>query len=316
MSFETQVRMNSCSRASLRYALSLFGIGHRRGEEISEDLMKPLFSGYSLPYDEFALLSAAKKAGLAGKFHNFTKKDSDSYMERLRECLANNHACIITWHDDDENHFHWVCVAGKPSVDRFIVYDPSMMDYFYNDLSAKSYDPVDTDDPDYDYVPATMSASRLKEWITPAVEVDEEGDDYHFILELWPASYETYIPGMIDFELITEMKRDPEIYMFFDEYIDDLKSIFGNPLAIKDGEPAYKFFAKNKINYENMINHWTLSDDCPPSFYCRELRSLMEITRCYEFKVQRGKEEEVIKNLSFYLGWRACEYSYEVGRYC
>ena len=302
------MRDDSCGRASFRYALSLFGIGFRKGEEITEDKMKWLLPS-DPAYDEHDLKKAAKKAGLNYKFHNFTESDPNGFMKRLQECLVKKHACIVTWHTEGVNHFHWVCVAGAPSKDRLIVFDPYLMD---TDSSARTFDHVDKDEEEY--APATMSMARFKEWIKPEEDV-EDGEDYHFILELWPEKYDQYVPGMVDFALISEMKKAPEIYQFFDEYMDDLRTIFGNPADIKNGESAHEFLLANKDTYENMVELWTLKEYCPASFYVRELKSLIAITKCYDFKIEKSKEAEAIRNLSYYLGWRACEYSYEVGRY-
>jgi hypothetical protein len=42
---------------------------------------------------------------------------------------------------------------------------------------------------------------------------------------------------------------------------------------------------------------------------------LIDISRCYRFKMPPGGPARHMADLSFYLAWRACEYAYQVGPY-
>lgn len=228
----------------------------------------------------------------------------------IRKATAKGHTALVCWHGDDDNFFsHWVCVAGFTGGGRVILFDPNLTDV---DLDPPAFSYIDED-----YAPSFMSLARFRAWLVPDEELDDDGDPYHFFMELWPAedSRDRFVKGMVTEELLQEMRRDDELITCFDEYIDDLRDIFGVPSTIEGGERACEFLERHRNEILATVGRWTLADCVPRSYYEREIKSVLALTRCYEFRVEPGKEAEVMRDLGFYLGWRACEYTFEVGRY-
>lgn len=313
MSFELQ-QPNHCGVASLRYALSLLGVGFKKGEELDLTDVRRLFDKtrwevFRDGVTEKQIAKAARRIGLESSFHAYGEKEEpDRVIEDMKAAIAKGHVCLATWHEEDDRHFHWVCVAGFTGCDRVLLLDPLLLD---DDLPDDKFTVLDED---YEHAPGFMSLKRFRAWITP--DEDPGDDEYHFFMEVWPTdealSEFRFVPGLADEALFHAMGKDPELITDFDEYIDDLRTIFD---VGSHGTPACEYLERNRPELLELVDRWTLSDYCPKEYYRREIDSLIALTRCYRFCVPAGKEMSVMGDLAFYLGWRACEYSYDVGRY-
>lgn len=316
MSFERQTTKFTCGPASLRYALSLLGVGLRRNEEMSErDLRLVIPAGFSwrrcrYGFEDSDLRFAAQRLGLSVVSHPYHRMNPDKFMRDLTAALTRGRVCLCTWHDDKIAHFHWVCVAGVPQNGRIIVFDPFAID---SDKSPAIYNPVDENGR---YAAASMSLKRFRDWITPGKNLDVDGE-YHFFMELYPGADHAhrFVPGMIDFGLLTAMKRDFEVCSRFDEYIDDLRTMFRRSTRRVVKNDAHEYLVRRRAELARLVNRWTLSEFCPAAFYKREIASLIDISRCYRFRVPCGRADKRMADLSFYLAWRACEFAYKTGPY-
>jgi len=314
MSFELQENAASCGTASLRYALSLLGLGLVRGEELDEAALRAVMGKskwrqlhHGTHEDE--IRAAAQFLGLEVAFHHHRASDPRGCFADLRTAAANGHPCLVTFHDDDSLHFHWVCVGGFDGSD-VLVFDPALLDC--GNVPAVLFDPVD---PDGEHAPARMSVRRFEEWITPSTPVPD-GDDHHFFLELLPAEdhADRFVPGGVTGALLDEMRDDDELYRNYDEHMDDLRTMFGVPSQVPDGQTAHDFLRQNRDRLLEAAEAWTLP--AQSTFFEREFRSLLALTKAYYgFRVAPGDEAGVLARVGFYLGWRACEHAYEVGRY-
>ena len=316
MSFERQDTKFTCGPASLRYALSLLGVGLHGNAEVTERALRLVIpDGFAwrrcqYGFDDSDLRFAAQRLGLKVRSHPYHRLNPDRFMRDLTQALTRGRVCLCTWHNNKTAHFHWVCVAGTPHGGRIIVFDPLALDA---DQPTALYNPVDETGR---YAAATMSLKRFRKWITPRRGLDVDGE-YHFFMDLHPAAERAhrFVSGRIDFALLRAMKRDFEICSRFDEYIDDLRTIF-QPTARSGGpHDAHRFLVRHRGELERLVARWTLSATCPAAFYKREIASLIDILRCYHFRVLGNRPEARIADLSFYLAWRACEYTHRVGRY-
>jgi hypothetical protein len=324
MSFEVQEGASTCGIASLRYAFSLLGAGFRRNEELEEDdvrrrIGKNSWKVFHEGVQEEELKRGAAKLGLTMRIHRVYKRDPDGVIERLREATQNGHPCIVCVHDDDELFFHWICVAGF-SGDWALVFDPATLD---DDMSEATYWLAD-DDHTVDFAPGLMKVSRLRAWIDTTddhqEEIDEEyGGEHHTFLEVAVAAERRreFVPGMADEGLVRRMRRDLDLAISFDQYIDDLKDIFGVPAwnGEASGTPAWRWLEKNRDRIDDLFSTWTLSDACERSVIDEEFENLLAITRCYGFRARDGEDERVWANLAFYLGWFACSAAYDVEKF-
>jgi hypothetical protein len=310
MSFELQ-QVNHCGVASLQYALSLFGIGWRNGQQVDlrhvrRIFRKTWFCVFRNGVTEHQIAGAAKRVGLSVKFHSYEREEPDRVIADMNRATEQQHVVLTTWHDGEKCHFHWVCVAGFGKNGRVLLLDPALID---DDMPPRTLTVLDEE---YEHSPGFMSLARFRAWITP--DEDPEDDSHHFFMELWPAAdhAEDFVPGMVDEHLFDAMKKDPELMTEFDEYMDDLRTIFD---VGGEGTPAHEYLTANRAMLLELVDRWTLSDCCPTKYYRQEIDSLIALTRCYGFCVPAGADAKVLSDLAFYLGWRACEYSHEVGRY-
>jgi hypothetical protein len=304
MSFELQGNA-TCGLDALRYALSLFGMGMWHGRELTLKQMRRFF-GKRNTVDEHRITEVAEALGLRVVPHAYPVTNPDGVLADLEEATRKQHVCIVSWHDEDENDFHWVCVAGF-AADRVLLFDPFLCD---DDLPRR-FEVLEED-----HAAGLMSRKRFCEWLVPFQPVEKPGD-HHFFLELWPRDdlRQRWMPGMVDEQLFDTMRRDDELIANFDEYLDDLSDIFGHPASFEGGEPAWQFLERHQAELKRLFDLWTLPESCPKKFRKLELGSLLALTRCYAFRVQPGAEGRVLLNLGWYLGWRACTRSYEVDRY-
>ena len=84
-------------------------------------------------------------------------------------------------------------------------------------------------------------------------------------------------------------------------------------LRARGTDDAHLYLVKQRSALERMVGRWTLSAACPQAFYRNEIASLIDISRCYRFRLSPGRGPHPMADLSFYLAWRACEYTYRVG---
>lgn len=325
MSFEIQNGASTCGLASLRYAFSLLGAGLRRNRELEEGDVRALMKKSSWCVfrdgtDEHNLKRAAAKLGMVMTFRRFYARDADQVIEELRRATGEGHPCIVCVHDDDDAFFHWICVAGF-SGNWALVFDPSTLDE--GDYSESTYWLADNDG-DADFSPGLMKVSRLAAWIDTTNEMaeeieDEYGGEHHLFLELSVASARRgdFVPGMADEALLRRMRLDLDLASSFDQYIDDLRDVFGTPRwnGGSKGEPAHRFIDKNRARIDELFSRWTLKEFCSRDDMEQEIENLLAITRCYGFTVTSGEETRAWANLAFYLGWWAAECSYEVGKF-
>ncbi|NLF21664.1 MAG: hypothetical protein GX590_00720 [Lentisphaerae bacterium] len=314
MSFERQRTTFTCGPASLRYALSLQGMGLRQNTELSErDLRLVIPEGFSwrrcrYGFEDSDLRFAARRLGLKAVSHPYHKLNPDRFMRDLTRALERGRVCLCTWHSEKVAHFHWVCVAGAPRGGRMIVFDPLTLDSGQEATGCKLVDAAGR------YAPGSMTQLRFRKWITPGRRLDVDGE-YHFFMELFPDRdhADRFVPGMIDFRLLAAMRRDFDICSRFDEYIDDLRTIFRPALRARNTDDAHLYLVKQRSALERMVGRWTLSAACPQAFYRNAIASLIDISRCYRFRLSPGRGPHPMADLSFYLAWRACEYAYRVG---
>jgi hypothetical protein len=313
MSFEPQENHGSCGTAALRYALSLLGCGHVGGRKMTEITLRKVIGKTRLSQQrkgtsEDELAAAAHRLSLDLAVHSYSKFDPQRCLADLQTATGKGHPCIVSFHDDDQNHFHWVCVAGFEGTD-VIVLDPALLDC---DLPEILFDPLD---PEGEYVPARMSVRRFVEWITTADPL-KAGEDSHFFIELWPSDdhQKRFVPGRWTGELLRAMEEDPDLCRHFDEYIDDLRSIFGIPGGKDEGRPAHEFLLEHERWLNRLAEQWTTEPE-QVTFYAQEIRTLLALTKAYRFTVAVNDEPNTLARLCFYLGWMGCENTYEVGRY-
>jgi hypothetical protein len=169
-----------------------------------------------------------------------------------------------------------------------------------------------------------MKVSRLASWIDTtdelAGEIDNDhGGEHHLFLEVAvaPDRRSEFVPGLPDEGLIRRMRHDLDLARHFDQYIDDLRDIFGTPpwRGGADREPARTFLERTRSRIDELFTTWTLREFCSPADLNREFENLVAITRCYGFSVPRDEEARIWSHLAFYLGWWASERSYRVGRF-
>jgi len=310
MSFERDRTATHCGLAALRYALSLHGLGWYEGRELNLKTMRKLFGVSKLRVmlhgvNEHAITAAARSLGLEVMSHVYVKNNPDAVITDLRTATAQKHSCIISWHNETSCHFHWVCVAGFDDDLNVMLFDPARLD---EDLPWRQFSPIDDRE---QYVPAMMSLQRFREWITP--DVPPKDDCSHFFLEFIPTSAQL-VTGMVDVSLLKLMRKTSELVEHFDEYLDDLHSIFSHDCP---GQPAHEFITQHAPYLWGMVQDWTLPDTCHISAIQHELDVLTALTKCYNFVVPFGTETHAraMTQLGFHLGWWACAYSYGVGRY-
>lgn len=313
MSFELQQDGASCGTESLRYALSLLGFGLVEGNELdAADLLdvlgKPKWQQLLDGTGEDEIPRAARTLGLEVAFHPFKTPDSKGFIDKLRAVTGKGHPCVATFHDNTRNHYHWVCVGGFDGSD-VLLFDPNLEDW--DNVPTVLFNPVDSDG---EHAPARMAVRRFEEWITPSKRVSPE-EDHHFFMEFWPAEdhQHRFVPGGITGELLDEMREDDDLCQHFDEYIDDLRSMFGAPSTVPEGRSAHEFLRENERRLLEIARDWTLPEQRP--FFDREMRNLLAITKAYRFWVAPSDEATVLARVAFYLAWQGCEHAYEVGRY-
>ncbi len=325
MSFETQEGSSTCGLASLRFAFSLLGAGLRRNRELEEQdvracAKKSAWRVLREGMSENDLRRAGKRLGLTVTFRRFLKRSPKDVIDALRTATSNGHPCIVCVHDDDDAFFHWIVVAGF-SGEWTIVFDPSTLDE--GEYSESTYWLAD-DSGNAKYAPGLMKVSRLAAWIDTtnelAGEIDaDHGGEHHLFLEVAvaPDRRSEFVPGLPDEGLIRRMRYDLDLARHFDQYIDDLRDIFGRaPWSGEEGRvPAHEFLERNRGRIDDLFATWTLREFCSAADLNGELENLIAICRCYRFSVPRNDEARVWSHLSFYLGWRAAELSYAVGKF-
>lgn len=304
MSFEYQETGYTCGPASLRYALSMLGIGLRGTEEVGEAdiralIGKPWWKAGG-GYDERDLGRAAKKLGLQGR-PRFWRNDPDACVKALQVATAKGHVCVLCAHDDDNPHFHWMCVTGFETPDQAVVLDPSTFD---SDAGPKTYRLLS---PNEDCVPAVMATKRLREWVTPS-----EPGDGQFFLELWPES--TRFPQTFRWHegLTRLMVKHAHFALCYDEYVDEVRKVFGD----EKGADAADFLGSVRDRLVADAEPWMAFPKLGATrFLNLELDAWTAIARAYSLKVKAGEETRAMSNLSLVLGRRAAEFMYDAGRY-
>jgi hypothetical protein len=253
------------------------------------------------------------------KVRRYRERNAGHVIEELRRATGEGHPCIVCVHDDDDAFFHWICVAGF-SGDWALVFDPATLD---DDMNESTYWTADNDS-EVEYSPGLMKVSRLKAWVDSSDDLAEEieedcGGEHHLFLEVAVAAdrRREFVPGMADEALVRRMRRDLDLAISFDQYIDDLRDAFGVPPwdGGIDREPAHEFIERNRHRIEELFATWTMKDCCPQQVIDEEIENLLAITRCYRFSVSRSAEAQAWANFAFYLGWFAAEASYDVGKF-
>jgi hypothetical protein len=306
MSFEEQAKSHTCGLASLRYALSLLGIGLRGAAEVSEtDIGGLIGKGWLharvAGYSEHELARAASRLGLSVRRRRW--RDAPAAAVRsLRSATAKGHPCIVSVHDDDNPHFHWMCVAGFVSPDRAVVLDPSALDdgrYDFRRLDSGESTVV-----------GLMSASRLQAWLTPT-DRGESGED-QFFLELSPASPRFAARFTWHDGLTRVMTQHEHFAPNFDEYVDEMRTAFPGPGRLR----AADLLDDVRAEVIREATQWVaVPAREATSLFSRELDAWTAVAKAYDLRVGPGREPYAVATLTGLLGWRAAEYMYDAGRY-
>lgn len=321
MSFEQQQTGWSCGLAALKYAYSLLGGGLRHNEEIDEQhiRIKARKSRWRVFRDgtsEDDIVRAAKKLGLTGRIRRYRKRDPVGVLAAVRAATKRGHVVIACVYAEDEPFFHWMVVASVRGA-RAIVFDPAVADA---GMDERSYWLAD---PSGDYVPGLMKTKRLQKWLDPgdhlAEEVAEEYGEQHMFIEvsIAPRHRERFVSGMVDEALVRRMRRDLDVAASFDEYIDDLRDIFGHRDVRRAsvGEPAYRFLRRQRERLVELTRSWVLPAACDEATVRRELENLEAICRCYRFVVRKGEEQAAFSQIGFWLGWTSATCAYGVEKF-
>ncbi len=278
MSFETQETGSSCGPASLRYALCLLGIA------VSEQEIRELIGNRwwhaVRGYGEKHLELAANKLGLTARTRTW-RNNPEACLNAMKAAAARGNVCIASVHDDDDSHFHWMCVAGFEGATKAVVLDPSMFDTRLGSSTFRLLDPAG------ERVPALMAVSRLKAWLTPT-----KPGDGQFFLELSAGARRFRWHA----ELTRVMSKHEHFLEHYDEYVDEMRGVFG----AKRGEFATAFI--ESIRGELLIPTRSLAER---RLINLELDAWEAVCRAYGLRIEASKQRQALTTLSDLLGRRA-----------
>lgn len=307
MSFTVDTTRTHCGLAALSYVLSLHGYGWHDGAELTLKQMRRLFHLDRLRVwlrgvNEYDIMRTASRQGFICLAHNYTQLDPDAVIADLRRAINQGHSCIVSWHDDECCHFHWVCVAGfvGDALD-VLVGDPAVLDAD----RPRDFRLLQRDD----YALGLMRLARFREWLTPSCPPSDSC--FHYFVECVPQ--DDRASGLPQEDLIRLMHRDARVLAHYDEYLDDLHLLFTAPLAgarLSSAIAAADFIEEHYERLWQLARSWTLTPSCSESAIRRELDILQAFTRSYQFWVT--DVTQALASLSFYLGWWACTHSYRL----
>jgi hypothetical protein len=322
MSFEQQEKIYSCGLAALKFAHSLLGGGLRRDHEVTETSIriKARLSKWRVFVDgtsEYAIRRAAAQLGLTARFRRYAHRAPERVLSAVKAATKRGRVVIACVHFDSTPFAHWVVVAGFSGRANAVVFDPGGTDH---GEAREIYWPAD---PDGDYVPGLMAVERLRDYLDPGdhqiEEVKESFGEVHMFVEIGvaPNHRSRFVPGMVDEGLVRRMRKDLDLAASFDEYIDDLKLIFGPSSwrGTSGGERAHQFLRRHRERLVKLVTSRVASSACDEATVRLELENITEICRCYHFRIRKGQESAVLEGLSFWLGWLAATAAYEVEKY-
>ncbi len=302
MSFEEQETSFTCGIASLRYCVSLLGIGLRGQDELSEKdlrsvIKKDWWRQASEGFSEGELKRAAHRLGLAVRLRSWDN-DPAACLQALKDATAAGHPCIISTHDDDNPHFHWMCVGGF-SGDKAVVFDPSLFDEGRRPFRLLSRDSGT--------VAGLMEERRLLAWLTPT-----DPSDGQFFMELWPET--DAFPSHFRWtrRLQSSFERHEWFSANYDEYVDETRSLFRSPGPLRASE-----FIDRHLERLVAGGAWWMSEaqQRAERVVRAELEAWAAVADAYSLTLAADDESRALSELSLLLGFRIAEYVYDAGRY-
>ena len=321
MSFEQQETGWSCGLAALKYAHSLLGGGLRRDGEVSEAGVrtKAGLSRWRVFVDgtsEFAIRRAAARLGLTTRLRRYTRRAPDRVLDDVKAATTRGRVVIACVSSDDTVFFHWMVVAGF-SGGKAIVFDPAVTDL--GQPSSMYW----LADPSGELVPGLMAEERLQQWLDPGDDLAEEAEEtygeQHMFIEVGidRRHQERFVPGMVNEALVRQMRKDLDLAVSFDEYIDALRICFGPPPRRPRAteELASRFLTRHRSTLAGLVRAAVSSDACNAATVEQELENLEAICSAYRFVVRRDQEAEILAALALHLGWTAATATYQVEKF-
>jgi hypothetical protein len=268
MSFHKQDKEYSCGAASLRYALTFLG------KTVEEKDLRKASRTTANGTDESRLAKAAWRYGCEATLRNYRR--FPAAFRSLTRYVQNGQPCILCV----DNWMHWVTVAGA------------------NRNGAALLDPYAAG------VATIVKPESLKRRWAHFKQEDGQADPHFFFMAIRPRVRRHHTKGIVDNELVQDLRRREDLREGWDRYLQDLIDIFGRrPSRADDSYPAWRFLARNTPFLTETVAAW--DGDVPNRFYRTELRNLALVCKAYGFTMRPREEKRALVSLACILNRQA-----------
>jgi len=268
MVFSQQDKDYSCGAAALRYALTFLG------KNVAEKDLRRASQTTFWGTDEGGIVKAAGRYGCEAVVRNYRRYPAA--LRSLVRYVQSGQPCILCV----DNWMHWVAVAGA-NRNGVALFDPKALE-----------------------VAALIKPAALRRrWAHFKPEGGAE-DPHFFFIAIRPRVRQQRLRGIVDSDVVRDLRRREGLRDGWDRYLRDLLSIFGRrPSRAGDSYPAGQFIARSAPLLAETLVAW--DGDVPKKFYQTEIRNLGIVARAYGMRTRPGNEKRSLVSLACILNREA-----------
>lgn len=268
MAFKQQDKDYSCGAAALRYALTFLG------KNVAEKDLRRASQTTFWGTDEGGIVKAARHHGCEAVMRNY--RHFSAAFRSLIRYVQNGQPCILCVDD----WMHWVAVAGA-NRNGVALFDPRALE-----------------------VAALIKPLALRRRWAHFKQGDGKEDPHYFFIAVRPRVRQHHPRGIVDNDVVLDLRRREELRDGWARYLQDLLSIFGRrPSRAQDSYPAGRFLARNAPLLVDTLSSW--DGDAPKKFYRTEMRNLAIVARAYGMRTRPRDEKRTLVSLACILNREA-----------
>jgi hypothetical protein len=175
---------------------------------------------------------------------------------------------------------HWVAVAGA-NRNGVALFDPRALE-----------------------VAALVKPPSLRKRWAHFKQGDGEEDPHYFFIAIRPRIRQRHPRGIVDSEIVQDLRRREELRGGWDRYLRDLIAVFGRrPSRAQDSYPAGRFISRVAPLLVETLASW--DGDAPKKFYRTEMRNLAIVARAYGMRTRPRDERRSLVSLACILNREA-----------
>jgi hypothetical protein len=268
MAFEQQEQEYSCGAAALRYALTFLG------KNVEERDVRRASQTTFWGTDEGGIAKAARRYGCEVVMRNYRRfpaafRSLIRYVQSGQPCVL----CVDNW-------MHWVAVAGA-NRNGVALFDPKALEV----------------------AGLVKPESLRRRWAHVKPESGAEAPHFFFIA-VRPRVRQSHPKGVVDTDVVLNLRRREDLRENWDRYLRDLLSMFERERGRNpEGTPAWRFVARNAEMLVETVSAW--DGEAPKRFYRTELRNLAVVARAYGLRLRPAQERRALISLACVLNREA-----------